>query len=254
MPPDRLVPLLLVIDLVTAALLAVRAPRVARAGAGLAVGGLVAALVERSARSGHPPVFGTYETDLAETLVLLAAGLVLLRSAGARYLRPTATVAALTLLHTFLVRTEVTPLTISERSLWIDLHAALAWLAWAGCFHALFHAFGSTNPDDRGTRLLGWGFLALSGTGFVGAYYGTLLFATAWSWDPVQTLGLLTWLLYGVALHFRLFFGVTLRRMRYFLLVATAGLVLAGKLPMLLRPGQSFHVFELGVMAGEGAR
>ena len=88
----------------------------------------------------------------------------------------------------------------------------------------------------------------------VPAYYSTLLFATPWSWDPVQTLGLLSWILFGIALHFRLFFGVTLHRQRYFILLLVLVYVVSGKLIMFMKDGQSFHVFELGGLAGEGSR
>lgn len=204
----------------------------------------------RWVRSGHPPVFGTFETDLADTFVLLLMGLWLSREAGERYLLGPLAVASLTLGHTFLLRPEATPLTISERSLWIDVHAALAWLAWSFYFHSALLSFREVGPRERALQLLGFAFLAQTAMGFTGVYYATLLFASPWSWDPVQTLGLLSWLLCALALHFRLFFGVSLFRQRYFLLVVVAAYVASGKLILLLPPGQSFHVFELGAMAG----
>ncbi|MBI5527431.1 MAG: cytochrome c biogenesis protein CcsA [Deltaproteobacteria bacterium] len=232
--------------------LAARRPSGARYSAAAVTLGIAAVLGVRWAGSGHPPVFGTFEMDMAETCLLLALALPLDRLAGGRFLRGPLIVAFLTLAHTFLLRTEATPLTISEQSLWIDLHAVLAWCAWVCYFHALFFAFQGGGDDDRATRLLGYGFLAQSAMGFVGAYYGTLLFATAWSWDPVHILGLLSWLLFATALHFRLFFGVTLHRQRYFIVFLVTVFVLSAKLAMFLRPGQSFHVFEMGSLAGGG--
>lgn len=253
MPPDRLALGALALALAASAgLAAARRVLAARDIAWAAAVALLATLVLRWIRSGHPPVFGTFEMDLAETLVLLVLGLAVTRGGDARWIAGPSLVGSLTILHTFMVRTEITPRTISEQSLWIDLHAVLAWVAWAAFFGALFDAFGDGRGEERGLRLLGAGFLAQTGMGFVGVYYASLLFATPWSWDPVQTLGLLSWLLFGVALHFRLFFGVSLRRMRYFLLVLVAVHVLSGKLPMLLKPGQTFHVFELGAFAEEG--
>lgn len=254
MPADRLLPVILIAVLAVVAVVAARARVAARLAAWGSSATLAGMLLVRWTRSGHPPVFGTFEMDLAETLCLLLLGLALTRDAGGLSLRVPAIVGSLTLLHTFLLRTGITPLTISERSLWIDLHAILAWLAWGLYLHAVFHAFGGPALEGRGLRLLGWGFLAQSAMGFVGVYYGTLLFATPWSWDPVQTLGLLSWILFGVALHFRLFFGVTLHRQRHFLLLVVLVYVVSGKLIMFLRPGQSFHVFELGGLAGAERR
>ncbi|HEU5250190.1 MAG TPA: hypothetical protein VFW15_09395, partial [Thermoanaerobaculia bacterium] len=130
MPADRLLPIILIAVLAGVAVFAARARVATRLATWASSATLAGALLVRWARSGHPPVFGTFEMDLAETLSLLIFALALSRDAGSRYLRGPALVASLTLLHTFLLRTEITPLTISERSLWIDLHAVLAWLAW----------------------------------------------------------------------------------------------------------------------------
>lgn len=228
-----------------------RRPRALAMLAGLVVAGIVALLGWRWTVTGHPPVFGTYEMDLAETAALLGLGLYGMRRWRWPFPRAALAVAGLTLLHTFLLDPAPTPLTISEVSLWIDLHAVLAWCAWALLFHALFRAFAPADEGELGLRLLGWGFAALTAMGAVGVYYGTLLFATPWSWDPVQTLGLLAWILAAIALHFRLFFRVTLDRQRWFLLVVVAVFVLSAKLVMFLPAGQSFHVFELGALAPE---
>lgn len=242
--------LALLVFLVAAFVMAGRS-RVARSLVLAALSVMALTMTWRWTITGHPPVFGTFEMDLAETLLLLASGLLIARKVTG-YLRPMLVVAALTLAHTFVLDPSPTPLTISEVSLWIDLHAVLAWVTWACLFHALLLSMRADCPEDLALRLLGWGFASLTAMGFVGVYYGTILFATPWSWDPVQTLGLLTWLLAGASLHFRLFFAVTMRRQRWFLLVVVASFVLSGKLMMFLPPGQTFHVFELGVLAGPG--
>lgn len=212
---------------------------------------IAVALGRRWVETGHPPVFGTWEMDLAQTFVLLSTGLGLARWRRRPYPRPALVVAGVTMAHALLLDAAPTPLTISERSLWIDLHAVLAWLAWALLFHALFAAFAGESEEELSLRLLGWGFAVQSAMGFVGAYYGTVLFATAWSWDPVQTLGLLSWLLTAMALHLRLFFNLSLNRQRFFLALVVAVFVLSAKLLMYLPLGQTFHVFELGVLAPE---
>lgn len=251
-PADRLLVGAQLLLLVLGAVLARRgAGRAARGSLTLVMLSLASMMGARWAASGHPPVFGAFEMDLAESFVLLALGVWLAREAGDHYLAATAAVASLTLSHTFLVEAEATPLTISEQSLWIDLHAALAWLAWGLYLHALLLAFRGTDLQDRSVSLLGHAFAAHTGLGFVGAYYSTLLFATPWAWDPVQTLGLLSWILAGLALHFRLFFGISPRRQRYFLCVVVASYLLAAKAIVFLPAGQSFHVFELGSMAAQ---
>ncbi len=226
-----------------------RRHRAAWASFGLATLGLVVQLAARWIEAGRPPVFGTYETDLAETLLLLLATPLVARRAGPAYLRGPAWVGLLTLAHTFTLHAAVTPLTISELSLWIDLHAPLAWLAWCLYFHALFLCF-SPAQATLALRLLGAGFWAHSAMGFVGVYYATLLFDRPWSWDPIQTGGLLSWVLFAFSLHLRLFYSVSLHRQRYFLLCLLLLFVVSAKLVILLPQGQSFHVFELGRLAG----
>ena len=260
MPADRLLAVSLGGLALVGAALGWRRPAWARRCTQAAALLLGAWLAARWAEAGRPPVFGTFETDLAQTLVLLLTGLWIARHAGAAYLRGPLVVAALTFAHTFALDTEITPLTISERSLWIDVHAVLAWAAWAAYFHALFLAFGDQaqeggpSREEPALRALGIAFLAQSGMGFVGVYYATLLFARAWEWDPVQTLGLLSWLLCAVALHLRLFFGASLRQQRLFVVIVVVAFVASAKLVMFLGPGQSFHVFELGAMAGPPTR
>ena len=262
MPPDRVLAAALAGLALVGGVLARRRPAWALGCAWLDAVGLGAWIGVRWARAGHPPVFGTFETDLAETLVLLLSGLWIARRAGVSYLRGPLLVAALTFAHTFVLRTEATPLTISERSLWIDVHAVFAWVAWAAYFHALLLAFADPSApggagasrDEGALRALGAAFVAQSVLGFVGVYYATLLFARPWEWDPVQTLGLLSCLLCALALHLRLFFGASLHRQRFFLAAVVATFVTSAKLVMFLGSAQSFHVFELGAMAGPVAK
>jgi ABC-type transport system involved in cytochrome c biogenesis permease subunit len=260
MPVDRLLAAGLGGVALVGAALARRRPAFARGGAWTTALALGAWLAARWVAAGHPPVFGTFETDLAETLLLLVSGLWIARREGPAYLRGPLVVAALTFAHTFALRPEITPVTISEQSLWIDLHAVLAWAAWAAYFHALFLALGGRPAEtglpreSRALRVLGVAFVAQSAMGFVGVYYATLLFARPWEWDPVQTLGLLSWLLCALCLHLRLFFGASLQRQRVFLGVVVVVFVVSAKLVMLLGSGQSFHVFELGSMAGPGVK
>lgn len=210
---------------------------------------LTAALVERWIRSGHPPVFGTFETNLADTWALLLVGLWVRWRLGAGFSRAPLLVALGTLAHTFTLHADPTPLTISENSIWIDIHAPLAWVTWALYWHAVLLAFRGEPAQRLGVRTLGLGFLAQSAMAFSGVYYATVLFATPWSWDPVQTLSLLSWLLVALSLHFRLFNGMSLYRQRAFLVVVLGAYVASAKAVMWLPLGQSFHVFELGSMA-----
>jgi len=202
--------------------------------------------------TGHPPVFGSFEMDLAEATTLVFVAAFLERRTGFVPLRAVFVIAILALLHSLTVRCDPTPLTISEVSLWIDLHAVAAWFAWSFLLIAAAMAFGAEEHDPEALRLVGLGFVCQTIMGFTGVYYASILFARPWSWDPAQTAGLISWLLIGLTIHCRLFFGLTFRRQRWFLAFCVLVFALAGKVPMYLRAGQTFHVFEVGALAGEG--
>lgn len=251
MPLERVGVLGLAALLVVAGALVRRRERLA-VGLSLAAAAILLLLVGvRCTLAGRPPVFGTYEMNLAQALTILAMAPWVTSQVGGWALRGPTWVAAATLAYTAVLRIEVTPQTISELSLWIDAHAVTAWVAW-GCYaHAGCLAFArEERAEQLALRLLGWGFLAHSALIFTGVYYATVLFATPWAWDPIQILGLLSWLLYAMAIHFRLFSGVTLRRQRWFLALLLLVFALSAKLIMWLPFGASFHVFELGGMAG----
>ncbi|MEK6607602.1 MAG: cytochrome c biogenesis protein CcsA [Myxococcota bacterium] len=250
MTPERIAVAALAALLASAAGLP-RAPRLTRVATAASTLALALLLGLRWWRIGHGPVFGTFETSLAATLVLCASAPPLARRAGAAHARVAAGLAAVTLAHALTLRSEPTPVTISEQSLWIDLHAALAWIAWAAYLHGAALAFREGAAQALAVRALGLGFVAHGALGAVGAYYASILFATPWQWDPVQILGLLAWILIGVALHFRLFHGVSPRRQRWFIALGVAVFVLGAKAMPYLPAGQTFHVFELGAMAPE---
>lgn len=251
MTPERLPALAALALAALGCALAGGRPRLGRLAAHAAAGVLVVGLAWRCWRSGHAPVFGTYETSLAETALFLGALPWIERRAGASLARGALAIAAATLAHALTVHPGVTPLTISEQSLWIDAHAILAWLAWALYLHGGLCAARGEALEPLALRLLGLGFCAHSALGFAGIYYASMLFARPWAWDPVQTLGLLSWLLVAFVLHQRLFGQLSLHRHRRLVAFVLVVFVVSAKAMPHLPAGRSFHVFELGAMADE---
>lgn len=170
--------------------------------------------------TGHLPLFGTYESALSLALAVLAA-LALLRLATRRAARlwPVACAMAAGLLaHGLRFDPTAFPLTISERSWVVDVHAFLAW----GAFGALTTNLGlalwclrakRAGAEGAGTaghwlvRTLSLGFALHSAMLVSGSVYKFLLFGSAWSFDPIETMGLVTWLAYGTLLHMHRFAG-----------------------------------------------
>lgn len=227
------------------------------AGLGLHAG----AIAVRWISIGHPPLFGTFETALAGSWFILLFTLFLLRKArGLERLALVSVPAALLIgVHGLLFSTKAYPLTISERSLWVDLHALAGWWALASytlafaCAVALLlaregHRLTLAGPDlldDYIFWYVSLGFVAQTILIATGAYYSFTLFGHWWRWDPVESLSLISWLLYGLAIHLRLFFGWRARRGAWMAVACTAALIIAYKGVPSLPPGSTYHLFDL---------
>ena len=220
--------------------------------------------------TGHPPVFGTFEATLAASwflmlFVALAFGSV---HRQFRLLVLTAVPIALLLLAygvTFFDTSRI-PLTISERSLWVEFHALFSWLAFAP-FTLAFCLSGSylwstrsrraaAPPpahadilDELAFRYITLGFVAHSVMFALGSYYSSILFGTWWRWDPAFSLSLVAWLLVGLYIHLRLFYHWNSKRAArsHLLIFAVIGFSYWGLI--YLPAGRTFHVFDLDLKA-----
>ena len=220
---------------------------------GLAAHGV--AIGVRWVASGHPPVFGTFETALGGSWVL--AGLTLLVLVRFEELRklPAASLPLVLLMwvHGLGFTRKHFPLTISERSLWIDLHTLAAWIALGSyllafalaLFLLLFRRGSAEVLDDHMFRFTTWGFVAQSVMMASGAYYGFLLFGEWWRWDPVESLALVAWLAYALVIHLRLFFGWRQQRAAWVTLASTVVLAASYKVIPHLPTGSTYHIFDL---------
>ncbi len=111
------------------------------------------------------------------------------------------------------------PFTPSFKSPWLAVHVLFAWLAYgsfavAGAigFYYIMLYYGAKSDeeekkrklDDLNLRLTGFGFVShtvMTGAGAIWAYG---LWGSYWSWDPVETWSLITWLAYGINIHLQL--------------------------------------------------
>lgn len=221
----------------------------------IAVGAGAALMALRWTQSGHPPLFGTFENTLLAAWSLLAFALVCANTSAGRKMWRYAAPWALVLL-TWGIRypKEPVPLTISELSLWVDIHVVFAWSAFVPLLLLGSRSLVSlvrrepvdtSAEDDRAflQRLLLWGFFAFTGMLVTGAWYLNILFGTLWQWGVVETLSLIVWLAYGVILH-----GVLWRRwhglgLRWALLLMVPLLLLAFFIWSVF-PG-TFHYFDI---------
>lgn len=222
---------------------------------GVAVAAETIAVALRWAETGHPPVFGTFENSMASSWSLLVAVVIIVRSRSRRSARwesiaLLAWVPLTAAYGLFFSRTPY-PLTISERSILVDVHVAFAWAAyvvllWA-CMIALRVILRGSSADTEADALLvrtsGIGFVLFSGVLAIGAIYSFQLFTRYFTWEIVETLSVCLWLAYGLILHQRLFFGWTGKRLAW-LVLATLPLLLATFWVWSVFSG-TYHFFEI---------
>lgn len=230
----------------------------------------LASAVTRWIGIGHPPVFGTYEATLSASWFLMLFVALSFRSVHRQFrlLVLTAVPIALLLLSygVAFFDTSRIPLTISERSLWVDFHALFSWLAFAPftlafCLSGFYlwstRSRGASAPalspddtvDELAFRYITLGFVSHSVMFALGSYYSSILFGTWWRWDPAFSLSLMAWLLVGLYIHLRLFYHWNGKRAARFFLAIFALIGFSYWGLIYLPAGRTFHVFDLDLKA-----
>jgi ABC-type transport system involved in cytochrome c biogenesis permease subunit len=205
--------------------------------------------------AGHLPIFGTYESALSLAAAVMIVT-VIWENRGRRRMLFTslaALVAAALLAQGR--RFDPTPyaLTISERSWVVDLHAIVAWVAFGvlavNNFAALRLVLGR---GEEPAVLKRWlvvslqiGFVLHTGMLISGSIYKFLLFGTAWSFDPIESLAIVAWLAYGTLLHLHLFAGWNGRRLAGWCLGVFVLLIVSYRCIVYFPPRSSYHILDM---------
>lgn len=184
------------------------------------VGLLTVAALLRWIVTAHPPIFGTFENTIAAgwmiaLYVLIAAGVRDRGPLGPRSLRYLLAWVPMLLAYGWFFNMTPYPLTISERSIIVDIHVLFAWLAFAVLLHAAMVALvvatrgadDEPGADHRLFKGVATGFVLFSAMLAVGSIYSYLLFGTWYAWELVETFAFIGWLGYGAVIHARLLFG-----------------------------------------------
>ena len=139
---------------------------------------------------------------------------------------------------------QLVPMTASLKSFWLGIHVFFAWIA----FSSFVIAFGlgvvyllkEKTPDaefyrkfpalpmldDLIFKYLIFGFITDVVMIISGAIWAKDLWGNYWSWDPVEMWSLITWLIYGLAIHLRVTFGWRGRRLAWIVIFALSGMVI----------------------------
>ena len=153
------------------------------------------------------------------------------------------------------------PMVASLQSFWLYIHIFFAWLAYGAYTVACGAGIawlvrarraGEADSDEALGRLdelmfrsTVFGFITDAIMIAAGSIWAKNLWGSYWSWDPVETWSLLSWLIYGVALHLRITLGWRGRRLAWLLIFAIIG-VLISFWGVNLVMGGSAHVFNVG--------
>lgn len=188
----------------------------------------LAALIYRGVTSGHIPVQGHYENaSTAALAVALIALVIAVRTPQMRIAALAAIPFALLVLgYGLMVYDPAHPLALPYKSSWLVIHVVFAQIAY-GAF-SLAAGVGAAllikaRRERRGIhggvldrlppveeledlifRWVIFGFITSALMMVAGAFWADSLWGSYWSWDPVETWALVSWLTYGVLIHLRL--------------------------------------------------
>lgn len=224
-----------------------------RWGTRAALAGLLphtAALGLRWAEAGHGPYLRIYEVYSSDVWIIVVMFLLVQKWLPAT--RPAGTVVMpvsfLMIGMAVMSSPEIRPLPSTFRTFWLLVHIFFAKVA----FGSLLLATGlaalylvkerTTLPvsggvsgefresgffDEASYNLTGFGFLMLGIMIVSGAIWADNAWGAYWTWDPVETWSLISWLVYGIYLHLRRTYGWRGVRSAWFLVFALVILVFA---------------------------
>lgn len=214
----------------------------------------------RWAQTGHFPTIGNFENALLGGWFIGAGALW----AARRQRFPIVAAAALPFALVImgwgaLGDTEASPLVASLNSFWLYIHVFFAWLAYGAwtiaCGAGIVYLVQSSprrgtekerlaRLDELMFRTTAFGFVTDAVMIAAGAIWAKNLWGSYWSWDPVETWSLISFLLYGLVLHLRVTLGWRGRRIAWILVFAIVTVLVTFWGVNLVMSG-SAHVFNV---------
>jgi cytochrome c-type biogenesis protein CcsB len=211
--------------------------------------------------TGHVPTVGNFENALVGAWFIVAMTLW----AGWKQRFPLLAAGALPFALLILgggalSDTSARPMAASLDSFWLYIHIFFAWLAYGAytvaCGAGVTYLFRSRGPNPAPNEVLNridelmfrstvFGFITDTVMIGAGSIWAKDLWGSYWSWDPVETWSLLSWLIYGLALHLRITRGWRGRKLAWLLVVAIIGVLISFWGVNLVMEGSS-HIFNVG--------
>jgi cytochrome c-type biogenesis protein CcsB len=212
--------------------------------------------------TGHAPVIGNFEN------ALVGAWFIAAMAAWAAWRERYPLVAAAVLPFALIVLgggalsdPSPSPFVAALNSFWLYIHIFFAWLAYgaytvacgAGIVYLVRTRAVREPPsreqlariDELMFRSTAFGFVTDAVMIAAGAIWAKDLWGSYWSWDPVETWSLLSWIVYGLVLHLRTTLGWRGRPVAWILVFAVVTVIVSFWGVNLVMSG-SAHVFNVG--------
>lgn len=206
-----------------------------------------AALIARWIATGHPPVMRSYENGVAGAWCIMLGYLVFaLKNRKAAMIGFTTVPISLLLMgYAIMNFTPMEPFSPPHKNVWLSVHVVFAWFAHM----AYVISFGlgvayllkdRKNPppyaeklpslkalDEMTYRYVAFGFIMDTVMIVSGSIWASSLWGSYWSWDPIETWSLISWLLYAIYLHLRATMKWKGRRAAWLAVIALSGVIIS---------------------------
>ncbi|GFE57816.1 cytochrome c biogenesis protein CcsA [Geobacter sp. AOG1] len=226
------------------------------------------AICARYQAQGHLPWSGDYESAMMGGWFIIAGTLFVGWRNKALQALATASVPLVIIMMGFgVMRNPVlTPMAASLKNYWLYIHVYFAWLAFgaytlamaAGVLYLMKRKSsksGVVNPsyerfpsldrlDEMIFRYVVFGFITDTIMIAAGAIWAKDLWGSYWSWDPVETWSLISWLSYGICIHLRITFGWRNERLAW-LAIAALSTVIISFFGVTFVVDSSIHTFQV---------
>ena len=80
-----------------------------------------------------------------------------------------------------------------------------------------------------------------------GAFYKFMLFGKVWTFDPIESMALIVWLVYGTLIHLARLAGWSARRVARWSVAAFAVLLVSYRAIIYFPSFATYHIFDIGL-------
>jgi len=209
---------------------------------------IIPAWIARTMVTGHFPIFGAYESALSLCLFSGAVLFALSMTKKRDFMVFFPAFVFGMLLHGARYDKSVFALTISERSVWVHLHALFMYIAFGFVLALATSALMNFLRGEHPLReLFLWFACAYSAGLMLGSLYRFLLFGKTWSFDPMETINLVAFFAVMAIIHHLYRSEAGGRKLAVFSLAVFPIVLAAYRLILLFPPSSSYHILDISL-------